>query len=76
MTKRYFVVYKDRDQALYSGDAWVAYSFATPGERDRMIHDLNSSNSLWSGEAVQMFTFERDMIGYEGENQNDNTDTA
>lgn len=56
---RYFLCYKDTD--LYAGDSWNAYSFATEGERSRMIHDLQSATSVWSQSAVPFFTFERDM---------------
>jgi hypothetical protein len=56
---RYFLVYKDTN--IYEGDSWNAYSFATEGERNRMIHDLQSATSAWSESAVPFFTFERDM---------------
>lgn len=56
---RFFLVYKDTD--VYAGDSWNAYSFATEGERARMIHDLQSATSVWATSAIPFFTFERDM---------------
>lgn len=77
MTTRYFVVYQDPSTAqLYEADTWSAVSFATPGERDRMIHDIQSANSAWSADAVRFFTVEQELLGYEGGSQDDDANAA